>query len=155
MNLTPHPVFYALLSVAILALGTAGYVIIEGWPVLDSLYMTVITLATVGYGEIREISQSGRIFTIVLIFLGVGFYLYVVGNLIQFLVEGRIREILGRRKLDKQINSLKEHYIVCGYGRIGRVLSRYLIQRYLNVVVIERNENRMDHANTDWCGLLL
>jgi voltage-gated potassium channel len=149
LNLTPHPVFYALLSVAILALGTAGYVIIEGWPVLDSLYMTVITLATVGYGEIREISQPGRIFTILLIFLGVGFYLYVVGNLIQFLVEGRIREILGRRKLDKQINSLKKHYLVCGYGRIGRVLSRYLIQKYLNVVVIERNENRIPTLNED------
>lgn len=149
MDRNAHPVIYILLSVVILAVGTAGYVLIEGWPVLDGLYMTVITLATVGYGEIREISQTGRIFTIALIFLGVGFYLYVVGNLIQFVVEGRIREVLGRRKLDKQISALKNHFIVCGYGRIGRVLSRYLIEKYLDVVVIERNEDRIPVMNAD------
>ena len=149
MDRNAHPIIYILLSVVILAIGTAGYVLIEGWPPLDGLYMTVITLATVGYGEIREISQTGRIFTIALIFLGVGFYLYVVGNLIQFLVEGRIREVLGRRKLDKQISALRNHFIVCGYGRIGRVLSRYLIQKYLDVVVIERNEDRIPVMDTD------
>ena len=149
MDRNAHPVIYILLSVVILAVGTAGYVLIEGWPVLDGLYMTVITLATVGYGEIREISQTGRIFTIALIFLGVGFYLYVVGNLIQFVVEGRIREVLGRRYLDKQISALNNHFIVCGYGRIGRVLSRYLIEKYLDVVVIERNEDRIPVMNAD------
>ena len=77
-----------------------------------------------------------------LIFLGVGFFLYVVGNFIQFLVEGRIRYVLGRRKLDRQINKLKNHYIICGYGRMGRALARFLIQRYLNVVVIEQNQAR-------------
>ena len=77
----------------------------ENWPLFDSLYMTVITLTTVGYGEIREIGAAGRVFTIVLIFLGVGFYLYVVGNLIQFLVEGHIREILGRRKAHLHLDS--------------------------------------------------
>ena len=111
--------------------------------------MTVITLATVGYSEVREISQYGRMFTIVLIFLGVGFYLYVVGYLIQFLVEGRIRAILGRKKLEHQINKLRNHFIVCGYGRIGRVLCRYLIQKYIDVVVIERDERRMPTLNTD------
>jgi voltage-gated potassium channel len=123
--------------------------LIEGWGLIDSLYMTVITLATVGYGEVHEISQTGRVFTVVLIVLGVGFFLYVIGNVIQFLVEGRIRIILGRRKLDKQINELKNHYIICGYGRIGRVLCRYLSQRNLNVVVIEKDQERIPVLDED------
>jgi voltage-gated potassium channel len=124
--------------------------LIEGWGVIDALYMTVITLATVGYGEVHEISQAGRIFTVVLIILGVGFFLYVIGNVIQFLVEGRIRVILGRRKLDKQISQVKEHYVICGYGRIGRVLCEYLTQKHLDVVVIEKDQERtplMDQDN--------
>jgi voltage-gated potassium channel len=123
--------------------------LIEGWGLIDALYMTVITLATVGYGEVHEISQTGRVFTVILIVLGVGFFLYVIGNVIQFLVEGRIRIILGRRKLDKQINELKNHYIICGYGRIGRVLCRYLFQRNLDVVVIEKDQERIPILDED------
>jgi voltage-gated potassium channel len=135
--------------VLLLALGTIGYMLIEGWGLIDSLYMTVITLATVGYGEVHEVSQPGRVFTVILIVLGVGFFLYVVGNIIQFLVEGRMRIILGRRKLDKQINEEKDHYIICGYGRIGRVLCRYLRQRNLDVVVIERDWDRVPILDED------
>ncbi len=116
---------------------------------MDSLYMTVITLATVGYGEVHEISPQGRLFTVILIFLGVGFFLYVVGNVIQFLVEGRIRHVLGRRILDKQISKLKNHFIVCGYGRVGRALCSYLIQKYIDVVVIEQNSNRASVMDED------
>ena len=75
--------------------------------------------------------------------------MYVVGLLVQFLVEDRIRVILGRRKLDKQIARLKDHYIICGYGRIGRVLARYLTERYLNVVIIEKNESRQAAMDED------
>ena len=152
MERKTHPILFACISVLLLVIGTCGYVFIERWPVLDSLYMTVITLTTVGYGEIREISNAGRLFTIVLIITGVGFYLYVVGYIIQFLVEGRIREVLGRRKLEQQINRLKNHFIVCGYGRIGRVLCRYLVGKYLDVVVIERNQDRI--ATIDEDGML-
>lgn len=144
-----HPVLFVCLSILLLALGTAGYVIIESWPVMDALYMTVITLTTVGYGEIREISNAGRLFTIILIVMGVGFYLYVVSYIIQFLVEGRIREVLGRRRLEHQISKLKNHFIVCGYGRIGRVLCRYLIQKYIDVVVIENNLDRTPVIDED------
>jgi voltage-gated potassium channel len=139
----------AALSIALLALGSVGYMVIEGWSFLDALYMTVITLATVGYGEVQVVSPAGRVFTIVLILLGVGYFLYVVGGIIQFLVEGRIRSVLGRHKLDKQINKLTGHYIICGYGRMGRALTRFLVQRYLDVVVIERNEDRVPVMNAD------
>lgn len=142
-----------ILSIALffvlLAIGSWGYMAIEGWPFLDALYMTVITVATVGYGEVHRVSPTGRLFTLVLIFLGVGYFLYVVGNFIPFLVEGRIRHILGRRKLDRQINKLKNHYIICGYGRMGRALARFLIQRYLDVVVIEQNPARTSVMDED------
>jgi voltage-gated potassium channel len=133
----------------LLAFGSGGYMAIEGWNFFDALYMTVITVATVGYGEVHPVSAAGRMFTLVLIFLGVGYFLYVVGNFIQFLVEGRIRFILGRRKLDRQINKLKGHYIICGYGRMGRALARLLIQRYLDVVVIEQNAARTTVMDED------
>ncbi len=143
---------FIFLFVFLIGFGCLGYMIIEDWGFMDALYMTVITLATVGYGEVHEVSMPGRMFTLVLIVLGGGYFLYVVGNIIQFLVEGRIRLIFGRRKLDTEINKLKGHYIICGYGRIGRVLTRYLIQKYVNVVVIERNENRI--ASLDEDGVL-
>lgn len=149
MDHVKQSIISIILFIALLATGSAGYMALEGWDFFDSLYMTVITIATVGYGEVHSVSPPGRLFTLLLIFLGVGYFLYVVGNFIQFLVEGRIRFILGRRKLDRQINKLKGHYIVCGYGRMGRALSRFLIQRYLDVVVIEQNADRMPVMNED------
>ena len=149
MDRTTHLIITILVSAILVALGTAGYMLIEGWPVLDSLYMTVITFSTVGFGEIRQLSPAGRIFTLILIVLGVGFVAYVIGNVIQFLVEGRIRLILGRHKLDKKIDRMNSHYIVCGYGRMGRALCRYLSQRHLNFVVIEKNTNRIPVMNED------
>ena len=149
MERTKLLVVSVFLSMGLLALGALGYMVIEGWSFFDALYMTVITLATVGYGEVHEVSTYGRIFTVLLIFLGVGFFLYVAGNIVQFLVEGRIRHILGRRVLDKQISKLKDHFIVCGYGRMGRSLCRYLIQRYLDVVVIEQNAERVPVMDKD------
>jgi len=144
-----HLIIMVLLSALLLVFGTSGYMLIEGWSLIDALYMTVITLATVGFGEVHPTSEAGRIFTIVLIILGVGFCLYVVGYILQFLVEGRIRIILGRRKLDQQISQLKNHYIVCGYGRMGRGLCRYLAQKLLNFVVIEQNPDRIAAMDED------
>jgi voltage-gated potassium channel len=149
LDRTTNLVIVVLLAVLLVAGGTAGYMAIEGWSVLDSIYMTVITLSTIGYGEVNPVSQPGRIFTLILIVLGVGFFLYVIGNVVQFLVEGRIRLVLGRHKLDKQISQLNNHYIVCGYGRMGRAFCRYLIQRGLKFVVIEKNADRLPVMNTD------
>lgn len=138
-----------LISIAVLLTGTVGYMLIEGWNFMDALYMTVITLTTVGYGEVHEISPTGRLFTMVLLVAGVGFVVYVAGMVVQFLVEGKIREILGRRKLDRQIDKLNNHFIVCGYGRIGKELCGFLTQKYLDVVVIERNPERVPEMDED------
>jgi voltage-gated potassium channel len=144
-----HLIIVVLIAVFLVGSGTAGYMVIEDWTVLDSLYMTVITLSTIGYGEVNPVSQTGRIFTLFLIVMGVGFFLYVIGYVVQFLVEGRIRLVLGRHKLDKQIGQLNNHYIVCGYGRMGRAFCRYLIQKDLKFVVVEKNEDRIPVMNTD------
>jgi voltage-gated potassium channel len=144
-----HFTLSIILTVGLVLIGTCGYMFIEGWAFDDAFYMTIITLATVGYGEVHQISDAGRIFTIILIVSGVGYFMYVVGLIVQFLVEDRIRVILGRRKLDKRIAKLKNHYIVCGYGRIGRVLVHYLTERYLNVVVIEKNADRRAAMDED------
>ncbi|MFP3868543.1 MAG: potassium channel family protein [Desulfobacteraceae bacterium] len=131
-----------LLLLVIILLGSLGYSLIEGWNFFDGLYMTVITLTTVGYGEVfGPLSRPGRFFTMVLIFTGTGFMLYVVGYWAQVIVEGQIRDVLGRRKLEREIHQLQDHYIVCGYGRIGEVIAKELRQAGLPLVVIE---NRLE-----------
>ena len=98
MDSTRHLILSVILSIVVVLIGTAGYMLIEGWGFLDALYMTVITVSTVGYSEVHEISLIGRIFTIFLVVSGVGFTLFVAGALVLFLVEGRMRTILGRRR---------------------------------------------------------
>ncbi len=144
-----HFTLAIILTVGLIFFGTGGYMFIEGWAFDDALYMTIITMATVGYGEVHQVSDAGRAFTMFLIVMGVGYFMYVVGLIVQFLVEDRIRVILGRRKLDMQIAKLKDHYIICGYGRIGRVLAHYLTERYLNVVIIEKNTDRQERMDED------
>ncbi len=138
MNTTKHLIISGILSMLIFISGVFGYMLIEGWDVFDAIYMTVITIATVGYGEVHEVSRLGRIFTMFLIFAGGGFCVYVASLMVQFMVEGQIRAILGRKRLDRKINRLKNHYVVCGYGRIGRVLCKQLTKhRQFDLVVID------------------
>lgn len=139
MNKNRHLIVSIILSLVILVVGTAGYMIIEDWRFLDALYMTVITISTVGYREINQVGDAGRVFTILLVAIGVGFTLYVAAAVVQFMVEGRMRIILGRRRLDKKINRLKNHNIVCGYGRIGRVICRNLRRKPLEVVAVDKS----------------
>ena len=155
MERKSHLTFIVVLSVVLVMFGSIGYMIIEGWEFDDAFYMTIITLATVGYGEVHQVSDFGRLFTVMLIVSGVGFFMYVASLTVQFLVEDRIRVVLGRRKLDIQIAKLKKHYIICGYGRIGRVLARHLTERYLNVVVIEKNSSRQEIMDEDGVLYLL
>jgi voltage-gated potassium channel len=139
MNSTAHVIKCIVLSILLVALGSLGYMTIEGWNFADALYMTVITFSTVGFKEVHQVSPIGQFYTIVLIFLGVGFFLYVAGTIIQFMIEGRVREIMGRRKLDKKILRLKNHYIICGYGRIGRVMCKKINRKPFDFVVIEKD----------------
>ena len=149
MNSIRHLIFSVFLIVFIIILGVTGYMMIEGWNLLDSLYMTVETLTTVGYNEVHDMTRMGRIFTILLICIGVAFFLYVAGAVVQFMVEGRIRTILGRRRLDKKIDRLKNHHIICGYGRIGRILCNMLTRKPIDLVVIEKDEELIPIMDKD------
>jgi len=128
-----------MLLVLILLVGTLGYVLLEGWPVLDALYMTIITITTVGFGEVNVISSSGRIFTICIIFLGMGIMAYSLGMVAQIMVETQVRTILGRRKLGRELRSIKHHYIICGFGRIGKTIARGLKDQEIPLVVIDQS----------------
>ena len=107
------------LLLAVMLGGTIGYHLIEGWSFFDAFYMTTITLATVGYGETHELSVPGRVFTIFLIFGGMGIILYGVTEMTAFIVEGEMTGLLRRRRLTNEIAKLSGHYIICGAGRTG------------------------------------
>ncbi len=118
--------------------GTLGYILIEGWDFFDALYMTVITLSTVGYGEIHPLSEAGRTFTIFLIFAGVGIAFYVFTMITETIVSGQLQEFLGRRRLEAKLETLHDHYIICGYGRIGRHIC-HMIAKEVPFVVVEKD----------------
>ena len=149
MENTKHLITGIIMALGIIIFGTVGYIIIEDWELFDALYMTIITVSTVGFSEIHHISKAGRLFTILLVFSGVGFTLYIAAAVVQFMVEGRIRIILGRRRLEKKINQMKNHYIVCGYGRIGRVICRNLKRKPFDLVVIENNPELISVMDAD------
>jgi len=110
---------------------------IEGWHTLEALYMTVITITTVGYGEVRTVSEPGRVFTVFLIFMGMGTMAYTLGIVAQMMVEIQIRAIIGRRKLGRKLRSIKNHYVICGYGRIGSIIAHELGANGIPVMVID------------------
>jgi len=125
-----------------LAVGTGGYVLL-GFDPLDAIYQTVITVTTVGFREVRTLSDAGKVFTIGLILVGTGTALYTFSVLIEALVEGQIRELLGRRRMDRQIAKLEDHVIICGWGRVGRAISRYVTNSGRSVVVVDRDPERI------------
>jgi voltage-gated potassium channel len=127
-----------LLSLVLL-FGTIGYMLIEGWPLLEALYMTVITITTVGFGEVRTVSEPGRIFTVVLIFTGMGIMAYTLGIVAQIMVEFQVRDLIGRRKLGLKLKNIKDHYILCGYGRIGEVIAHELKAHGSPLLVIDQD----------------
>jgi voltage-gated potassium channel len=127
------------LLVAIIASGTLGYRLIEGWQTFDALYMTVITLSTVGFKEVHNLSPDGKIFTIILIISGTSTIAYTLGRLLQFTLEGQLRRLLGRKKLENRISKLRNHYIICGFGRIGHLICREFQSRPIPFVIVEKD----------------
>lgn len=122
---------------------------IEKWDFLDAAYMTAITLSTVGFMEVHETTPAGKIFTIIMMLAGVGYFLYIAGVLVQSIVEGELQSILGRKMLDKKISRLRNHYIICGYGRIGRVLCHLIKEETNEIVVIDNDDTLIDTLDKD------
>lgn len=135
---------YVLLTVTA---GVSGFMIIERWGFLDSLYMTIITLATVGFSEIHPLSPYGRVFVIALILSGIGVATYFVSLMTSFVVEGEFRNLLRRRKMEEIIMELDNHYIVCGSGKIAREAVNEMKKKSRKIVLIDEkcdNENEVE-----------
>ncbi len=124
----------------LVAVGTLGYMALEGWPLLDALYMTVTTLATVGFREVHPLSRAGLVFTIFLIVFGVGGSLYLLTQIAELVLEGRLRVGLRRRVMERTIAKWTGHIVVCGYGRFGRVVVDELQRAGERVVVVDQAE---------------
>lgn len=135
-----------ILLLFVLISGTTGYIIIENWTLLDAFYMTVITIATVGFHEVGQLSQAGRLFTTLLIFFGIGVGGYAIGNITAFLVEGEIWNFYRGRKMLNQISKLKNHVILCGYGKIGVEVAKVLQDLKKSFVIIESVPEKVNDA---------
>ena len=123
----------------VVAFGTLGYMVIERWSWFDALYMTVITLATIGYGEVRPLSDAGRGFTIVLVILGLSVVTYVISSLNQHFFEHWFGEVFWRSRVSSRIEKVSGHYILCGCGRVGHLVRREFEDAGVPFVVIESN----------------
>lgn len=119
--------------------GTIGYVTIEGWGLLDAFYMTVISLTSVGFGEVHPLTPQGKLFTVLVILGGVGIVAMALGYGSRIVLEGQLERIMGRRRMEKEIARLRDHYVICGYGRMGRVITREFLKKPVPFVVVEQD----------------
>lgn len=138
----------------VLAGGTTGYVVIEGWDAWDAFYMTVTTVATVGFREVHPLSRAGQLFTIVLIVSGVGTAFYTATLLATIVVEGGLQRRFERRRIASMLERLRNHFILCGYGRIGSIIAEELDRQGVPFVVIERQPERVRSVvDRGWIGI--
>ena len=144
-----------VMPVLLILIGTVGYYLIEGWDFLESLYMTAITLTTVGFKEVRPLSRSGQVFTIVFLFLGVGTLAYALNTAGQYFFEVDIGERLRRRRSRRMIERLENHVVVCGYGRVGQSAARILKESETDVVLIERDQQRVESVQTEGLSIVI
>src|SRR5215212_6202219 len=124
---------------AITVAGVLGYMVFEDWSFTDALYMTVITITTVGYREVRTLDTTGQLWTMALLITGVGTLFYVAVSSVELVVEGTIRGYFGRRRMKAAINKLNDHYILCGYGRVGRQVAREFAHDGVPFVIVEQD----------------
>ena len=136
------------------AFGTIGYHLIERWSWFDSLYMTVITFSTVGYGEVHPLSHQGRIFTIFLIIVGVGLVYFAIGTLTALLLEFELDKLFGRRRMERELDRISGHYIICGAGRVGRSTAREFERNKVPFVIIEAKEAKAEEKTDSWITLV-
>ena len=134
---------FGLAALGLITLGgSAGYVVL-GFPLLDAIYQTITTVATVGFREVHPLTTAGKIFTIALIVIGVGVALYTFSVLLEALVEGQFGDAMQRRRMQKEISRMRDHVIICGWGRVGKALARYLTGAGQQVVIVERDAERL------------
>ena len=131
--------------IGVIAFGTIGYMIVGDVGVMDALYMAVITVSTVGYGDVVD-TPAGHAFTIFYIVIGVATFSLSISSVAAFLIEGRIREVMGRRRMEQQINELQDHLILCGYGRFGQITGAEILAAGVRLVVIDSDAGQIEAA---------
>lgn len=132
------------LIIIIIFIGTIGFHVIEEMSFFDSLYMTIITISTVGFKEVKEpLTPGGRLFTIFIILGGVGTAIFAFTKIAEAVYEGGINQYWRRRRMEKTIKNLKDHYIICGHGRMGQIVRERLEEENLPFIVIDKNENKL------------
>lgn len=134
------------LLLALLILAPFGYMIIEGMGYNDAFYMTVITVFTVGFAEVEPLSTAGRYFTVFVIFVGVFTLFFIIASFLRYTFREAFRETFGRRRMDLRIRKLRDHYVVCGFGRVGEVVCETMAEAGVDFVVVEMNHDRTMEA---------
>jgi voltage-gated potassium channel len=137
--------YFLLLLLLITAGGTVGYMLIEEWKFVDAFYMTIITMSTVGFGEVHELSEYGRLFTAFLIVSSFGTFAYAVTSITTYLVGGEYKEYFKLYRTMKEVNRMKKHVIICGYGRVGKQVAMDLKAHGTEFVIIESDEKIVAH----------
>src|ERR1051325_7391630 len=140
---------FLILAAALLATlitGTVGFALIDHFPLFDAFYMTLITMTTVGYSEVHTLSHAGRIFNSFLIIFGVTTIFIAIGAMTQTIIEREFGEALGKRRNKRMIDNLKDHYIICGYGRVGRGAAAELQHAAVPFVIVDSEPDRVERA---------
>lgn len=135
----------ALLALLV-AVGTAWLTLVEHFSLLDAVYQVVITASTVGFEEVQPLDTSGRIFTMFFILFGIGIMFYVASAIVDELVLGRIAETLGGRRLSRRVQHMQNHYVICGYGRVGQAVADELLASGAELIVIDNDEGHVASA---------
>lgn len=139
-----------LILLLLTAAGTAGFHWIEHWSWFDSFYMVVITLSTIGYSEVHPLSHAGRIFNTAFIIAGVAAVFLMIGALTQALLEFELVKVFGRRRMERGVANLKDHFIICGAGRVGRSVAHELARKPRPFVIVESDEKRIANLDPKW-----
>jgi voltage-gated potassium channel len=146
-------IFLAL--IVLVLIGIAGFHFLEGWPWFDGFYMVITTISTIGYGEVHPLSHAGRVFNTFIIIAGVGLVLLFFGGATQALLEFELQSVFGRRRMDREISRLSDHFIICGAGRVGRSVARELERKPLPFVIVDSSQEKLArYSDQAWLTLV-
>jgi len=145
---------FTLCLLVLTVAGTVGFHFIEGWGWFDSFYMVVITLSTIGYQEVHPLSHAGRVFNVALITAGVAMVFLMIGAATQALLEFELHKIFGKRRMERDVANLRNHYIICGAGRVGHSVARELSRKPCPFVVVESDEKSLADLDSKWLTIL-
>lgn len=141
-----RPARIVIILATVPIVGTLGLMLVEGWGFLDALYMAVITITTVGFHEVQPLSTAGRMFVLLYLVAGIGVFLYSAAQIGELIVRAELHQWLGKRRMDSALKSQKDHFIICGAGRMGWSVAKYLAEKNLRFVVVDRDEDVLRDA---------